>query len=74
MVGRNLVSWKSKQQKKKVVSKSSSEAEYQAMALGTCKLMWVQILLCELGFICKGPMVLHSDSTSVQDSHKSILP
>ena len=43
------------------------EIEYQAMTLGTCELMWLWILPYELGFIYKGPMVLHFDSTSARE-------
>ena len=57
MVGRrNLVSWKS--MKQLVVSKSNFEVEYRAMVYETCESSWLWILLYELGFICKGPMVL----------------
>ena len=65
MVGGNLVPGKSKKQP--VVSKFCFEAEYQATALETCELLWLQILLYELGLIYKGLMVLHCDSTSVQN-------
>lgn len=41
MVGGHLVSWKRKKQP--VVSKSSSEAEHRAMALGDCELLWLRI-------------------------------
>lgn len=47
--------------------KFSLEVEYQATALGTCELMWPWIFPYELGFIYKGPMVLHFDSTSAQE-------
>lgn len=42
----NLVTWRSK--KKAVVSRSSAESEYRALALGICKGMWLQWLLREL--------------------------
>lgn len=61
MVVGNLMSWKSKKQP--VVSKSSSEAKYQAMELGTWELLWLWILLYLWGFTYNSPMVLHSEST-----------
>ena len=46
-VGGNLVSWKSKKQN--VVSRSSAESEYKAMAQSTCEIMWVYQFLTEIG-------------------------
>ena len=45
-MGGNLVTWRSKKQH--VVARSSAEAEFQAMALGICELMWLKGLLREL--------------------------
>ena len=47
-IGGNLISWKSKKQD--VVAKSNVEAEYRAMALATCELIWLMHLLQELRF------------------------
>ena len=47
-IGGNLIFWKSKKQD--VVDRSSVEAEYRAMALATCELIWLRHLLQELGF------------------------
>ncbi|GMJ08316.1 cysteine-rich RLK (RECEPTOR-like protein kinase) 8 [Hibiscus trionum] len=46
-IGGNLVSWKNKTQN--VVSRSSVEAEYRAMAKSVCEIIWVYQLLDEIG-------------------------
>ena len=59
-VGGNLVSWKSKKQN--VVSRSSAESEYRAMAQAVCELMWVYQLLSEVGFKVSMPAKLWCDN------------
>ncbi|RVW82963.1 Retrovirus-related Pol polyprotein from transposon RE2 [Vitis vinifera] len=67
----NLISWKSKKQD--VVVRSSAEAEYRAMALATCELIWLKHLLRELRFgkdeqmklICDNQAALHIASNPV---------
>ena len=49
-----------------VVAFSSSEAEYCAMAHGTCELLWLKTLMLELGFVCEKPMLLHCDNNSAR--------
>ena len=50
----NLVTWRSNKQI--VVSCSRVEAEYRAMAHTAWEMMWLNILLGELGFCEDGPM------------------
>ena len=70
-IGGNLISWKSKKQD--VVTGSSVEAEYRAMTLATCELIWLKHLLQELRFgkdewmklICDNHAALHISSNLV---------
>ena len=58
--GDNLISWKSKKQD--VVVRSSAKAEYRAMALTTCKLIWIKQLIQELRFEKDDQMMLVCDN------------
>lgn len=70
-IGGNLISWKSKKQN--VVVKSSAEAEYRAMVVATCELIWIKQLLHELKFeytqqmklCCDNQVALHVASNPV---------
>ncbi|RDX77484.1 AP-4 complex subunit epsilon, partial [Mucuna pruriens] len=59
-IGGNVVSWKSKKQN--TDARSSAEAEYRAMALETCELIWVKQLIQELKFADVQPMKLYGDN------------
>ncbi|XP_019256318.1 PREDICTED: uncharacterized protein LOC109234708, partial [Nicotiana attenuata] len=71
LVGGNLVYWKS--MKQNVVARSSVEAEYRAMAMATCELIWIKQLLKELkfgeishmGLVCDNQAALHIASNPV---------
>jgi hypothetical protein len=59
-VGGNLVPWRSKKQA--VVARSTAEAEYRAMALSLCEMLWLKGLLKELRLLRNETMMLHCDS------------
>ena len=50
MLGDSLISWRSKKQT--VVARSSTEAEYRALAATTAELIWLRWLLQDLGIDC----------------------
>lgn len=49
-------------QEQNVVAHSSAEAKYKSMTHGVCELLWLKLLLSELGFLVKGPMNLYYDN------------
>jgi histone deacetylase 1/2 len=59
-LGSNLVSWSSRKQP--TVSRSSTEAEYKALADGTAETMWIQSVLKELGVFLSSAPVLWCDN------------
>jgi hypothetical protein len=58
--GGNLVSWSS--HKQPTVSRSSTEAEYKAITDATAELIWIQVLLHELGILLPRPPSLWCDN------------
>jgi histone deacetylase 1/2 len=61
-LGSNLVSWSSSKQG--VVSRSSAESEYRALADGAAEVKWLETLLGELKHPLKSPPLLLSDNIS----------
>lgn len=63
-LGDTLVSWGSRKQR--VVSRSSTESEYRALADGAAELCWLSSLLTELGLHLKWPAMLWCDNISAK--------
>lgn len=61
-LGDSMVSWKSKKQKS--ISRSTAEAEFRAMALADCEMVWISRLLPELVVHSSVPALLYCDNTA----------
>lgn len=61
-LGPNCVSWSAKKQP--TVARSSTEAEYRAMASAAAELTWITYLLSDIGFQLPQPPTLFSDNMS----------
>lgn len=67
----NLATWRNKKQF--VVARSSVETEFRAMAHGLCKILWLKILLKELGYDSKDSMRLYCDNkATINIAHNSV--
>ena len=62
LLGGNLITWRSKKQK--VVSRSSVEAEFRALAQGLCEALWITEILRELHCPVASPVQLFCDKKS----------
>lgn len=62
MLGSSPITWKSKKQS--TISKSSSEAEYRAMAAAASEITWLIRLLADIGVTDLLPVTLHCDNQS----------
>lgn len=60
LLRKSLVSWTTKKQS--VVSRSSAEAEYRAMADTACEIVWMIGLFGDLGVVVPRPISLHCDN------------
>ncbi|KAH9687366.1 retrovirus-related pol polyprotein from transposon RE1 [Citrus sinensis] len=63
-LGDNLVSWSSKKQQ--IVSKSTAESEYRALALAVSEVLWISYVLKELKMPPLQVPVLHCDNKSAE--------
>jgi Reverse transcriptase (RNA-dependent DNA polymerase) len=64
IVGRNLITWKSKKQN--IVARSSAEAEYRAMASTASELIWVRQVLADLNITNHEPIKIFCDNQAVR--------
>ncbi|KAA0045087.1 putative mitochondrial protein [Cucumis melo var. makuwa] len=71
-LGDSLISWRSKKQS--VVSRSSTESEYRALADATAELLWLRWLLTDIGVPQQSPTLLHCDNRSaIQIAHNDVF-
>ena len=61
-LGDNPITWTFKKQH--TVSRSSTEAEYRALASGAAELAWLRQVLCDLGVVLPTAPTLWCDNTS----------
>jgi hypothetical protein len=62
-LGANLVSWSSRRQQ--TVSRSSTEAEYKALENATAEVIWVELVLKELGIKQQSTAIVWCDNLGV---------
>ena len=61
-LGNSLISWKSKKQT--TISRSSTEAEYRALAATVCEIQWLTFLLKDIHTASPLPVSLYCDNNS----------
>uniref|UniRef100_A0A2N9EIU4 Reverse transcriptase Ty1/copia-type domain-containing protein n=1 Tax=Fagus sylvatica TaxID=28930 RepID=A0A2N9EIU4_FAGSY len=71
-LGDSLISWRSKKQH--IVSRSSTEAEYRALADTTSELLALRWLLEDMGLTHSSPTIIHCDNRSaIQIAHNDVF-
>ncbi|KAL0545171.1 hypothetical protein IC582_020317 [Cucumis melo] len=71
-LGDALIFWRSKKQS--VVSRSSTESEYCALAEATSELLWLRWLLTDMEAPQTSPSILHCDNRSaIQIAHNNVF-
>uniref|UniRef100_A0A2N9EUN8 Integrase catalytic domain-containing protein n=1 Tax=Fagus sylvatica TaxID=28930 RepID=A0A2N9EUN8_FAGSY len=72
LLGDSFIFWHSKKQS--VVARSSTEAEYRALADTTAELLWLRWLLQDLGIDCSTAVPIHCDNRSaIQIAHNDVF-
>ena len=72
LLGDYLISWRSKKQT--VVVHSRTEAEYRALLATIAELIWLRLLLQDLGVDCSTATKLHCDNRSaIQIAHNDVF-
>ncbi|KAH9727669.1 retrovirus-related pol polyprotein from transposon RE1 [Citrus sinensis] len=64
-LGNNLISWSSKKQS--VVTKSSAESEYRALAAAVSEITWLKSLFLEIGLCCDEKPIIWCDNVSAAE-------
>jgi len=70
-LGESLISWKLKKQQ--IISKSSSEVEYRAMAATTCELQWLTYLLQDLSVSYTQPATMYFNQSAIQIASNQVF-
>ena len=65
-----MVTWRSK--KKNAVAKLSAKAEFRAMALGVCELLWIKIILKDLRIESGSMNQYYDNKSAISIAHNPI--
>uniref|UniRef100_A0A2N9I2A7 Integrase catalytic domain-containing protein n=1 Tax=Fagus sylvatica TaxID=28930 RepID=A0A2N9I2A7_FAGSY len=72
LLGSSLISWRSKKQS--VIARSSTEAEYRALADATSELLWLRWLLADMGASQTTSTPIHCDNRSaIHIAHNDVF-